>query len=156
LFVQLGANSFIVDVTVRHPGSITHLRKAQSQLGVAVAAEKEKHELYRELGARMDATVVPFAMETHGALGADAVRFIHRIARFNNSRSTLYSSRDMLEGMMGDLAVVVQRGNARLITLSAALANPARARPNSFRHSRPIVAALDLGQEFRRSFGVRF
>ena len=86
----------------------SHLNAAVSGAGiVASEAETNKRHKYTSLSATY--IFVPIAVETMGALGEDAVDFVHKLGRRVASVS---GQKRATEFLLQRLSVAVQRGNA--------------------------------------------
>jgi hypothetical protein len=78
---------YLVDVTVVNPEAPSHVNHSGTPLGAAKEAEKAKERKYREAamygdeeGKRPSYKFVPFVVETHGALGRKAEKFISALS----------------------------------------------------------------------------
>jgi len=116
LEVILGVLRELIDVTIRHP--TTPVPGAAS---VAAVAQKEK--LYRELASKAGAQLTPFVIETFGAWDSRAREFVARIRAHNDVAVTGMSKHDIFYALSCEVAIAVQRGNARslLACLQSAL-----------------------------------
>jgi hypothetical protein len=71
----------VVDVTVTRPTAKTVLRLRRGvPLAAAAAAEKRKHNSYDDACDRDGATMVPFAVESYGAMGKQAQKLLLKLA----------------------------------------------------------------------------
>ena len=64
-------DSYLVDVTIRHPGCKTNIMhgSARQQLAAAHKGEAEKKAKYAAMAKTQQAAFLPFAVETYGGLG---------------------------------------------------------------------------------------
>ncbi len=108
LFVFSGVEKNYLDVRITHPTCKSYLRTAQQQLGAAKKAEQEKRRSYRAKGVP-DNEIVPFVVESYGALGPDALKFIKKLASHHPHPSS-WASR-----LYKAISVALQKGNALMI-----------------------------------------
>jgi hypothetical protein len=110
---NLGANREILDISVRHPLAVSHLRSAaREQLSVAKEAEAEKKRNYDRVIGDIEARVTPFVVESLGGFGEKAREFVSRLSKFCSLDHTGWSSHQILYGLSTAAAIAVQRGNA--------------------------------------------
>jgi len=68
---RMGGNLVFLDVAVTHPAGASVLRRAARRSGTAAEeAEQEKMRKYQVPAELHQATVVPFVVESYGAMGA--------------------------------------------------------------------------------------
>jgi hypothetical protein len=108
--VWIGDRRYLIDVTVTHPLAQSNLQAAQYQLGASRKAYAGKERKYAPNIAKEDpdTILVPFVMETLGALHPEAVKLIKSASQYASSPSF---SRDLYR----ELSIILQRGNARAI-----------------------------------------
>lgn len=116
ILIRLGAQSFMIDVTVRHPTAPSHVAAAQTPLEVARRAEREKRALYDQLARDNHCRFVPFVIESFGAFGAAAVDFVKLIAGHAEEAGSQWSRHEVLFGVISAVQVAVQSGNAMTTT----------------------------------------
>jgi hypothetical protein len=113
---EMGGKPPLIDVTVARPNTLTLMRGsatdgAHMQPLVATAhAEKRKHARYDAECARHGWKMVPFAMESLGAKGAEATKLLLRMA----SHSLDKSPAAFLEHADRRLSAALQIGNAHV------------------------------------------
>lgn len=114
ILIHHGHQSFLVDVTVRHPGADTYLpRAAREPLVAASAGEQEKQAKYADLARQRQATLIPFAVETFGAFGRSAQAFIRHVSTWAAESESLYSPTEVSIYLTSAVSVAVQAGNSR-------------------------------------------
>ena len=112
----------LLDVTVARPTCLTQLRRSAHTsasvipLAAASDAEKRKHRTYGAECAHHGWRLVPFALETYGALGASARRFLEQVSAHSTDRSPS----DFLAHATNLLSVALQVGNAHVASRGAA------------------------------------
>ena len=108
--VYLGADRFLVDASIRIP------QPGDDALEATRLASRKKHDRYDAQAKAVKATVIPFIVETFGAWGDEALRFAktlkrHVAAQFGGDDD---AAREFYYHFCSELAVAVQRGNARV------------------------------------------
>ena len=105
----------MVDVSVANVLAPSHKAAAAARDGAAAAKrDAEKKAAY---AARGDSgyKFTPFSVESLGRLGAPALSFITRLGRKASAASAgTFSSRQFVEGVLQDIAVILARYNARM------------------------------------------
>jgi hypothetical protein len=111
----VGGNLVFLDVSITHPAAGSAVARASRRAGAA-AREREQEKLRRYTAAQRlhHATVVPFVLETYGAMGRMAQKCVRRIARYAADYAGK-SYRPFLAGMIAEIAMALQRGNGRVI-----------------------------------------
>ncbi len=105
-------NHILIDVTVVCPTAPSYLQAASRRtLAAAARAERAKHNKYAELIRHQSATFLAFAVESTGAIGADAQLVYAHIASISED-SMCWAPKDIIEGLKDAVAVAIQRGNA--------------------------------------------
>ena len=129
-----------VDVTVRHsvPGDAARLAIAARE-GGAVCREAEADKKRRYPDGRAPWKVVPFALETHGRIGAAALKHLRLLAR--GRAQGLAEGGDaaasvLLQRWAARLSVTLHRSNAARLRSALGAAEPARQR------ARDLAASL--------------
>ena len=103
---------FLCDVSIVQPACPSHVDKSQTRLGASEHAAGLKHAQYDHMAAQQDARFIPLIGEVYGALHADFIGFIQRLARFAEmDESCPWSRLEALAAMYGSISVAVQRGN---------------------------------------------
>ena len=107
----------LIDVTVVRPTTLTLLSRGSHNGGshivplvAATQAEKHKHEKYDSECARHGWKLVPFALESLGAVGSEATRLLASMS----SHSTDKSPDAFLQHAHRMLSVALQTGNANV------------------------------------------
>ena len=85
LLLIRGDERLLIDVTIVRPTAPTHLRNPRLKvtkcgLACAAAAERAKHAKYDALCKQRRWKMIPFAMESHGAVGESARRLLFKLA----------------------------------------------------------------------------
>jgi len=113
LLVILGAKRFLVDVTIpRATAPSTLADSAMATAGTCTAAaEKAKRAKYEALCKHRGLTLVPFAIESHGGVGAAARAFLHKLA---SAICELTTQSFLLDALIRR-SVALQRGNALVL-----------------------------------------
>lgn len=107
LELLLGAIRYLLDVTIVTPRT--------GPLEAAECAANHKSNHYRDLAASCRATFIPFPIETYGAWGDQARSFAKILRDFNDERLTGLTKREVYYRFCTEIAVAVQRGNARVM-----------------------------------------
>jgi hypothetical protein len=121
LLLVRGSTRELIDVTVARPTMLTLLHGSASggalmqPLVAAAQAEKRKHAQYDAGCARHDWKMVPFAMESLGAKGAEAAKLLLRMA----SRSLDKSPDAFLQHAERRQSAALQIGNAHVAVQGA-------------------------------------
>ena len=115
LLLIRGDERLLIDVTVVRPTAPTYLH--DSRLGVthrglalATAAEQAKHTKYDTLCKERGWQMIPFAIETTGAVGTSAQRLLHKLASKVDDTSGL----TFIQQSYARLSVALQNANAAL------------------------------------------
>ena len=74
--------TLLIDIVIPHPTAQSHISKALTPLGTATWAEKQKIKKHQKMAEDMGATLVPYAVETFGGVGSDAVTLSLSLIRF--------------------------------------------------------------------------
>lgn len=131
----MGIDHDIVDVAIVHPGAPSYARRAALPLRTARNMERIKKNKYRDLGIEHKAKIVPFVVETYGAPGEEATKFVRRMAAFSEDQGVGLTRRQVFQQTMQRVAVAVQKGNARMVQACLQRANHAR---------QPVLRRADL------------
>ena len=133
LKVVTGTMEAALDITIGYPGTKSNLASAcVFPLTSALNAEKQKNEKYvrrveweQDLAAsvrsgsfqirRTGCSFYPFALETNGAFGPSARLFLGKLAK-NAESHNLFSRSEFLRMAYRDISVLLQRGNARVLS----------------------------------------
>jgi hypothetical protein len=107
LEILLAALRYLLDVTIVTP------RPGPLEAAECAANHKSKH--YKDLAASCRATFIPFPIETYGAWGDQARSFAKILRDFNDERLTGLTKREVYYRFCTEIAVAVQRGNARVM-----------------------------------------
>jgi hypothetical protein len=65
---------------------------------------------YKQIAADYHAQFVPFAIDRDGGIGKHTQQFIKQIATFAHDNQTILVMRGMIEGMIGEINIAVERG----------------------------------------------
>ena len=111
--------TYLVDFTISHQHMGCQLDACHRNTGkAAYLAEQRK---IREFRLREDShqyEFVPFAVETHGRLGKQAVAFLHKLAEWASASGRISKSA-FLQGAYRDLSCTLQKGNSAMYCKSA-------------------------------------
>ena len=83
-------------------------------LAPAEEAAKRKTEHYKQIAIDSNAQFVPFIAETSGALGKEAQEFLKTLVRCAHDNQPIYSQSELTKRITDDIAIAIQRGNARI------------------------------------------
>ena len=102
--------------TIVRPTAPTHLRNPRLKvtecgLACAAAAERAKHAKYDALCKQRKWKMIPFAMESHGAVGESARRLLFQLA----SKVSDISAQAFLQQTYARLSVALQSANAAIM-----------------------------------------
>jgi hypothetical protein len=108
--------TFYLDVSIPNPLTADRLRRtAAKPLSTAELTEDAKRRKYHHLRQR-DTELIPLVIEATGGFGADAYKFLKRIAnKIPASRGGTRESQSFRKLMMAKLSLTLMRRNARLI-----------------------------------------
>ena len=115
----------MVDVSVIHPAAASYVDHAQRPLGAAAFREREKERRYATLVAEEKAELVPFVMESTGAVGQQAKQFIDRLVLSLNLAREFNAAWEVKDYLSRGLAIALQRGNAAVMLQGQQRANSA-------------------------------
>lgn len=119
LFVQMGGKTYLIDVTVPNPLAPSHqAAAARRPRAVLEQAETRKHNTYDALAAQHGAVLVPFAVETTGGFGSEALAFIKELIATAARYQTVWTPHQVIQGLYRSVAVSVARGNAAVFRSS--------------------------------------
>ena len=85
---------------------------------VLAQAEAKKHQSYDQLAANLGATLVPFAVEATGGFGVEALAFIKELIATADKFKTVWTPRQVIQGLYRSIAISVARGNAAIFQAS--------------------------------------
>jgi hypothetical protein len=77
--------------------------------------EGKKRRKYAAIAKRHDAELIPFAVETCGGLGPDAIALLDVISGAASEHLSLWSQEDAAKEVLNSAAIAVQKGNAMTI-----------------------------------------
>ncbi len=130
------ARSVYIDVSLCHAAANSYVSKHRTDLHSMRSAKRREAQKYSKYQADADADgcdLVPFVLESSGALGASALRFVHWLAQQLVLSVPGTSYQRERHRLLTGVAMAVQRGNAMMSeravqAASAQLAAPARIR----------------------------
>jgi hypothetical protein len=106
----------LTDVIVSHPLAPGHIQRTKAGAGkVALTAQHRKRSKYEETAARHQAQLLPFSVETCGALAPDAVKLVQLISRAGREHLGLWPHEQTMRQVLGAVAAAVQKGNAMAV-----------------------------------------
>ena len=118
LSILPGGKHVMVDVTVIHPlGSQQVGRACKTTAAAAVAAEKRKESQWEEFADRPQYEFVPFALESYGALGPQAVEYVKELGSVASASGRVPKSVFVMNAYK-ILSCALQKGNARMYAMS--------------------------------------
>jgi hypothetical protein len=88
---------------------------AQGPLKVLEEAEKDKHRHYDRMAANQQAVFVPFAVESTGAIGKEALDWINVFIKAARRIKAVWAPRQDVYGIFRTVAIAVAKGNADII-----------------------------------------
>ena len=108
-YMQLPDGNIVVDTTVGHP-----LAPGAHERRGAAAAHKEKFKIkfITDRYTISEATIIPFAVETYGAMGGKAAELLRFLARKKYGEGNGVAYGQFIAFHRTRIAVAVQRGNA--------------------------------------------
>jgi hypothetical protein len=109
---MLGLDSYFLDVTVLNTLAASNLARGEAFLQHAEARKKRK---YHGMGQAHGAEVIPFALDVYGVFGDDALEFVNKLADYADQNASNYSPMQIREGLMNEVAVALQKGNAAMM-----------------------------------------
>src|SRR6185503_16393147 len=112
--------SFMLDVVVSHPCSPSRLSLPGAPLTVAKYAESRKTSRYSSILPSSTSAFVPFALETFGALGPQALSFVKRLSALSRDS---FSSSLPSHPILPSLAILLQRCNAYILSRGVLLSS---------------------------------
>ena len=143
LAVLPGGRISVLDVVVTHPAAPSYVAAAARSDGAAAkrAADRKQQEFCR-FGDQAQYTFVPFAVETYGRLGDDALGFVNALATIAAANGRV-SKATFVANALRELSCSLQQGNARMYARS--LFEVARAGGRQFMPGCEVpVAAMGL------------
>ena len=116
LDIELGGSRWLLDVTRRHALAPSHLAKAaQGPLKVLEEAEQDKHRKFDVMAGENGASFVPFAVETTGGFGKEAVQWIADFIKTAERVKVVWAPREEVQGIYRTIAVAIANDNARVV-----------------------------------------
>jgi hypothetical protein len=114
LRIAVGGHHILSDVAVVHPGAPSRIanRMSTATLGAARAEQHDKHRKYDIVAAAHQMEMLPFVVETHGGMAADAVTLMFVIAQAGEEQLGQWPKEDVLDQIASAVAIAIQRGNA--------------------------------------------
>jgi len=107
----------MVDISVTHPCAATYVHQAaQRPLSAATRRERNKINRYMEAARARGARFLPFVMESYGAFGKEADKFVRVLAAEAAMNHVMLES-EFVDMARSQLAFALQRGNT-LVELS--------------------------------------
>jgi len=106
------------DVVIAHPFTSSRIKHRNALGGNAPLArlhEKIKTIKYKALTAQQQATFIPFAAETCGGLGPQALKLLKLLAEQAREHLSIWPHHDIVGHMLGAVAVAIQKGNAMAV-----------------------------------------
>ena len=115
LRVVLGAETYLIDVTIRNNTASSHLCPDDNKrtLREAEAAKKRKYEDHCKPTTMI---MVPFALDVYGSLGDEAIEFVDTLATYAKQNGTSDGERGVRDQLLDEISVTLQRHNARMIS----------------------------------------
>ena len=110
--------SYILDLVISHPSAPSHLLLPTARLSSAKQAEARKITRYSSLPTSTDLSLVPFSIETFGALGPKASSFLSILDSL--ARDSISSS---LPCIASSLAILLQKCNAYILSRGIVMAS---------------------------------
>jgi len=107
-----GAPQLVIDTSVTHAGTHPLAHKIPLAAAKARVAEKLKF-IMKHYKVSKDAIII-FVLETHGALGDEAMKLLHRIAEKKGGGKNEVSAQ-FLRFSLARIGVALQRGNAVIL-----------------------------------------
>ena len=76
-------------------------------------SENDKRKKYKELAEKYKAKMIPFIMETSGGIGPAEWEVVKMIFTAAHDHHTMWHQKMIEKELMGEIAIAIQRGNAR-------------------------------------------
>jgi hypothetical protein len=116
LITGAGVSAF-VDVAISYPAAPSYVARSSTEYAyVAALRAAEKHKKYDEFCREKSIEMIPFAIESTGAMHREAYDFLVRICMNESAASSA-----LLKHSLYSLAVALQRGNAAISLKGLAL-----------------------------------
>ena len=111
ILVVLDNTRFLIDVSILHPTSITHLRLPSP----IAAREKTKRDKYAAMTQQHGMTFVAFVVDTFGGLGQEALDFYDTLSNSIASHIGPWSHYHIVAGLRDAIAIAVQDDTENII-----------------------------------------
>jgi hypothetical protein len=105
----------LTDIAVVHPLAVYGRSQPENSTATAKDMEGKKRRKYAAIAKRHDAELIPFAVETCGGLGPDAIALLDVISGAASEHLSLWSQEDAAKEVLNSAAIAVQKGNAMTI-----------------------------------------
>jgi hypothetical protein len=114
LQLVLPGRHIISDVSVTHPLGPSNVKNRQSwtTTGAARAAQRGKHDKYKNTAAQRKAELLPFCLETYGGMAPDAIKLLSAMGSMGNDQLGVWPRHVIIRYLVSAVATSVQRGNA--------------------------------------------
>ena len=105
----------LLDVSMINPSAKSYTHISHTALGAAAARERFKINYHKALAREEKAKIVPFVLESFGAFGESARKFISRLAAEAADNTKLYTRSEVHSMLVNTCSFLLQLGNARVI-----------------------------------------
>ena len=123
--VELPGKKWWTDETIWHPYGPTNVSvSAQSPQALLKTAEQQKHIKYDEEASRAGAIFVPFALESTGGFGKEALLFIRELIAESKKQHMVWRDKEFVNMAYRNIAIAVARGNTMIIKSNLAKQEP--------------------------------
>jgi hypothetical protein len=113
IFISTTKGTYMIDVSVTHPSPPSALRAECRNWGAnARLRERQKHKKYDHLCKSNGRKLIPFVMESYGAIGSEAKNLISEIAEEADTLG-VEAKASFRRWAINVVAVALQVGNAR-------------------------------------------
>ena len=110
------ARTTLIDVVISHPTAISHQASAKkAPLTVAAEAIRRKHKKYASMTQFQNAEFKAFSCETYGGISNEARNVVTQIADIAVGNGALQSRTSLINELLDEIAIHIQRGNARMM-----------------------------------------
>ena len=112
LKVQLSAETYLVDVTIRNNTASSQLHPADNGRVVREAEAGKKRKYASHCGDEI--TMVPFAIDVYGSLGQEATDFVNTLATYAKQNGE--GDSNFRNQLLDEISVTLQRYNSHMVS----------------------------------------
>jgi hypothetical protein len=118
IYINRGTHFQIVDICVANPTCLSSLQVGSStnQLSAAIGKERAKKNLYRRcINSTAFSNFVPFVLESTGALGPAAKKFLDEVCGFGSLSLDPETMKNKRIQLLKTFSSILVRANAQLV-----------------------------------------